>query len=189
MTETPPSSPPLKRPPTPLAMALAVAMARDGWNITELANGTGVSRSALDRVIKGAAPSAKHRDALTAYLERRGWALLMVTEPLERAHRSITGGGRKAGDLEAQLLDEMTRARTQAQIFREPLPDHTAEIKRFFDLARRSAGDSQKHRLFRMKLAAGDYEAITFTHEALTKLAKQRRAELSAAAEADTPEP
>lgn len=154
-----------KPPRTPLALALAVGMARDGLHLTDLSKATGVSRSSIERIMSGSSTgSANHRAKLIDWLQQRGWALLMVTESLELIYRKLSVFADDRKGLEREVIEWQGTARITAELARKPYIDNTEALRRFFELARIAADDGKKSRLYRMKLQPGDDDAISIAY-------------------------
>lgn len=135
------------RPPlTPLAMALAVSMARDGYTRLDLAEETGVSKSAISRILQEETNSTKSvRQKLLVYLQERNRLSLLVTEPWEvflelmpPANKNLSLSHVENGlkGLLPEVKQNMLRQAFGFAALADDDPNDTATIKRYFELLR-----------------------------------------------------
>lgn len=104
-------------PLTPLAMALAVYLARTGYSQKDCADDLGVSASALSRLLKHHTHSTPDvRAKLLAALHTHGWQSLLVTEPWEKFTRRQV-----KADTPTQLRDQLLTLRVNNEL-NVPLP-------------------------------------------------------------------
>lgn len=164
-------------PPKPLALALAVAMARDGMNNAALAAETGMSTQTIGRIRKGHTPDDTNLASLMRYLNRRGWGLLLVTETFEYAIRDRVATGLDP----RQLHDNLTGSGPlteppysfgdeQEEPPRYALPPQMREIRRFFELLAIARNEENTPPRQRTELLRSDYRAVNATAEAIAEL-------------------
>lgn len=156
------------RPATPLAMALAVIMAREGWTQAELSQATGISSSELSRIIKGGhEPSVKNRNKLLELIDWHSGHLLLVREVLQRIylHRSfrpyLHNRSREFGAALAHY-QRAGLALGDRPRYIVPWAEALARFEELVPLAESVIGD---YNGFEARLLPGDYEAIAKSWE------------------------